>query len=375
MKTFIISSSDLTAKCDKLVRVLNTKNTLPVLDNFVFDVDGSELKITAADSENWAIGSVELVECSGAFSFGVNARTLVTALKEVPEQPLTFTIEGNNLNISYANGQFNMPTADVNDYPAVPKMVGSAESPVAEIELSVESIKRIFSRATPFVEIDDLRPIMGGICFDYGEQLEAAASNGHILIKLTEKCKATGKDRFVLSIKAAKLAESFIGKSETELTLKHNRTNSYIGFESFELYSRLIEGRYPNFNSVIPTDYTDFIDFDKREVVSAIKRALVLSNASTGLLKYDVKGMEMTISGEDIDFSTKAETNLMVNKSGRDLKIGLKGSLTQTALNVIPSDRVMMMYRDASRAIIFKNSSDNDEYEQVVIQMPMMLND
>lgn len=375
MKTFIISSRDLTAKCEKLVRVISSKNSLPVLDNFVFDVNQSELCITAADTENWAIGKLDLVENDSIFTFGINARTLVTALKELPEQPLTFTIEDNNVTISYANGQFNMPTADVMDFPAIPKMMNTEQSPVADIILSIDSIKRIFSRAPQFIEMDELRPVMGGICFDYGEKLEAAASNGHLLIKITEKCQATDKGRFIMSVKTAKLAESFIGKDETELTIRHNHTNSYIGFESFELYSRLIEGRYPNFNSVIPTDYTDFIDIDKREWFSAIKRALVLSSASTGLLKYIIQGMEMTISGEDIDFSTKAETNMMVTKSGIDLKIGLKGALTQTALNAIPGDRVMMMYRDACRAVVFKSDSDNEEYQQVVIQMPMMLNE
>lgn len=371
MNTISISSRELFSKCDKLVRVINSKNTLAVLDNFLFKVQNGYMHISASDTENFATAMLELTDCPDTFEFGLNARTLVTALKEIPEQPIVMKISNMGCVVQYANGYFNLPIADVTDYPLFPKM----KEPEA-VQLSAESLRRILTKAPAFAGQDDLRPIMCGICFSYENGvLEAAASDGHSLIKLTEKCGNDNKGLFVMSIKTAKLAESFMGQTGSDVTISHDVTHSYMKFESFELTSRLVEGKYPNFNAVIPRNYTDCMEFDRKEMMALVRRVGVFANSASQLLKLSMNGMELNIIGEDIDFSTKAQATMMVGKLGNDIQIGLKGTLIQTSLNAFTSERMYMYYMDASRAVVFKPVEEDSDHQQLTLQMPMMLNE
>lgn len=371
MNTFIVSSRDLFTKCEKLARVINSKNTLPVLDNFLFCVENGMMRISSSDTENFATGLVEVNECEGNFEFGLNARTFVSALKELPEQPLTVIIEETGCTIKYANGRFNLPIADVTEYPKFPNMKDTSS-----LTISGETLKRILSKAPAFAGQDELRPIMCGICFSYENQkLETVASDGHGLIKLTEPCMNENKNLFVMSIKTAKLAESFMTKDEESVTIVHNANNCYVKFESFELTSRLVEGKYPNYNAVIPVDYTDHIEIDRAELISIVRRVSVFANSASQLLKFDIKGMNLDIIGEDIDFSHKAEASMMIGKTGRDLTIGLKGTIVQPILAAFNNEKLNMFYKDPSRAVVFRAVDENEEHSQMILLMPMMLND
>lgn len=372
MTTIIISSRELLNKCYNLARVINSKNSLPILDNLRFEVDGCKLHITASDSEHFAIAHIELQDELANHVFGVNARTMVTALKELPEQPLTLEIDNTTCTVHYNNGHFNMPLAEsILEYPMFPKM-----HETSSLTISVESLKRIFSKAPIFAASDELRPVMNGICFNFDDKLEAVASDGHALIKMIENCTHEGNGSFIMSLKTAKLAEAFIGKDDEQITIGHNRTHSYIKFAEYELYSRMIEGKYPNYNSVIPQNYTDFIEFNRADLLYSVKRVGVFSNAASQLLKFTISGFELNVKGEDVDFYTKAEETLMVDKVGNDLKIGFKAGLTQTILSSFTDERLRMKYLDGTRATLFSPAdADESDHSMIVIQMPMMLND
>ena len=371
MNTFTISSRELFSKCEKLARVLNSKNSLPALDNFLFSVEGGVMRISTSDTENFATGILEVGECDASFEFGLNARTFVSALKELPEQPIFVTVADSGCTIKYANGQFNLPISDVNEYPKFPAMKDTAD-----LTISVETLKRILSKAPAFAGQDELRPIMNGICFCYDNQkLEAVASDGHGLIKLTESCTHQDKGLFVMSTKSAKLTELFMANDEETVTIAHNATHYYIKFASFELTSRLVEGRYPNYNSVIPQDYTDNFELDRKELVSIVRRVGVFANSASQLLKFSINGMSLDISGEDMDFSHKAEASMLIDKTGRDLAIGLKGPIVQTILSAFSDEKLKMFYKDASRAVIFRAVDEAEDHSQMILLMPMMLNE
>lgn len=372
MRTFTISSKELLNKCNNLARVINSKNTLPILDNFIFEVDVNEVRIVASDNEHFAIAHIQLNEESGNFMFGVNAKNMVLALKELPEQPLTVEVMDNQCIIHYNNGHFNMPLVEgVDEYPKFPNL-----QEATSLTVSTESLKRIFVKVPTFAANDELRPTISGISFNFDEKLDAVASDGHALIKITVPCTHYGKGRFIMSIKTAKLTEAFMGKEDTDVIFRHTHSHSYIKLTEYELYSRLIEGNYPNYNSVIPTNYTDFIEFSRADLLNSVKRVAVFSNAASQLLKFTVQGFELNIKGEDIDFSTMAEVTLMVDKAGRDLTIGFKATLTQTILSAFTDERLKMLYMDSSRAAVFvpAEKEETDHYI-IVIQMPMMLND
>ena len=370
MNTIQISSRELYSKCDKLMRVINSKNALPILDNFIFKVKGTDMTISASDTENYATARLQLSDHSDSFEFGVNARTFVSALKEIPEQPLTIKVSNSGCVIRYANGRFNLPIVDVTEYPGLPTL----KEPQS-VKLSYSSLDKILSKAPSFAGQDELRPIMSGICFAYGDgKLEAAASDGHSLIRFTEKCEGSGEGLFVMSTKTAKLAESFMGSEEENVTISHTNNHSYIKFESFELSSRLVEGKYPNYNAVIPNNYSDYIEFDRKELMSLARRVGVFANSASQLLRLELKGMELNIIGEDFDFSTKAQASMMVSKSGKDMNIGLKSTLILNNMNAFTAETLRMYYMDASRAVLFR-PVDEEDNSQVTIQMPMMLNE
>ena len=372
MNTFTVSSRDLYVKCDKLSRVINSKNSLPVLDNFLFNVTEGEMRISASDSEHFATGTLDVTGVDESFAFGLNARNIVSALKELPEQPLTVEVDDTACTIRYANGHFNLPVADVKEYPLFPEMRDAAA-----VTVSFETLKRILSKCPAFAANDELRPVMNGICFDYAsDSLNAVASDGHSLIKLTEACTThEAEGRFLMSIKTAKLTDSFMEKEGEDITISHDSRNSYVKIGSYELTARLIEGNYPNYNAVIPVNYKDYVEFDRKELMSVARRVGVFANVASQLLKVAVSGMEMNVSGEDMDFSTKAQATLMVSKFGNNLTIGLKSTIMQTILNAFSCERINMQYLDASRAVIYRPAEPEEGWSQLILQMPMMLND
>lgn len=372
MNTFTVSSRDLFVKCDKLSRVINSKNSLPVLDNFLFNVAEGEMRISASDSEHFATGTLEVTGVEESFAFGLNARNMVSALKELPEQPLTFEVDETTCTIRYANGHFNLPVADVTDYPLFPKMVDAASMTV-----SFETLKRILTKCPAFAANDELRPVMNSVCFDYADNhLNAVASDGHALIKVSESCTThEANGRFLMSVKTAKLTESFMDKEGEDITINHDSRNSYAKIGSYELTARLIEGKYPNYAVVIPMNYKDYVEFDRKEMMSVARRVGVFANSASQLLKVSVSGMEMSVRGEDMDFATKAEANLMVAKYGNDLTIGLKSTIMLTILNSFNCERINMQYLDSSRAVVYRASEEDATWSQLILQMPMMLND
>lgn len=371
MNTIVISSSELTLMCEKLARVLNAKNSLPALDNLLFRVTGGTLHISASDAENYATGTLVPTDVSGDMTFGLDARTLVAALKQLPEQPLTLSLSDSACTVSYANGHFCLPLAVVDDYPSFPQMKESLS-----VTVTSDVLSRILTRVPSFAANDELRPIMCGICFSYDDgRLESVASDGHSLIRMTDACSPGAKGLFVMSVKTARLAESFLGRDAQDVTICHDATHSYVRFSSFELTSRLIEGRFPNYNAVIPTTYTDFIEVDRKELLSVVRRAAVFASSASQLLRLKAFGMQLDVTGQDVDFSTLSEASMMVTKSGADLTIGLKATILATILSTLTAERVVLQYADASRAVIFRPAEEAPGHAELMLQMPMMLND
>ena len=329
------------------------------------------MTISASDTENHAIAHFVLNECSENATFGISAKTFVAALKEVPEQPLTITVKKNNCCIQYMNGQFNVPVVSVEEYPNVPKLKEESH-----LSIPADTYRRIISKTCGYAANDELRPVMNGICFSFKEKLEAVASDGHALVKLTEECSHDGEGLFIMSLKTAKLSETYLAKSTDDVQISYTSSHLHIKAGGFDLYGRLIDGKYPNYNSVIPTNYCQYIEFNRTEMLNCVKRVSVFSNYASRLLKFHINGMQLGITGQDIDFSTKAEETLMVDKYGNDMFIGLKADLTQNILSSYSDERLKMHYMDQSRAVIFTPVETEDtQHSMLILLMPMMLND
>ena len=214
-------------------------------------------------------------------------------------------------------------------------------------------------------------PTCGRIKVDFDADMTTYYSDYNVTFSGT---KALGNGTFAWSKNDNDPWYVALDKGGEDITISHDTRNSYVKIGSYELTARLIEGKYPNYNAVIPVNYNDYVEFDRKEMISVARRVGVFTNTASQLLKVAVSGMEMNVSGEDMDFSTKAQATLMVSKFGEDLTIGLKSTIMQTILNAFSCERISLQYMDASRAVIYRPAEPEEGWSQLILQMPMMLN-
>ena len=372
---FVVSSTSLSGHLQVVSRVIASKNTIPVLDCFLFELKGNSLKITAADSETRMITSVEVSEVEGEGVFAVPAKNLTDSLKELPEQPITFDINDENMNIFiyYENGKYNFIGLNGDEYPQAKPLKDSA----AKIEISAENLLAGISRTLFATAEDELRPVMNGILFDISEtEITFVASDGHKLVRFKNfSAKGNEKAAFILPKKPANLLKTVLPRETGGVTIGFDDNNAYITMENMVIISRLIEGRYPNYNAVIPRDNPFIITIDRLLLVNALKRVVVFANPGSSLIKLQLTQNSILISAQDIDYSTSAEEKVACLYDGEDISIGFKGTYLIEILSNIPSPEVVLQLADPSRAGLMLPAENEADEDLLMLLMPMMLND
>lgn len=372
---FVVSSSALLSHLQAISKVINSKNTLPILDCFLLDLSGSQLTLTAADTETRLVTSLEVNDVEGGGKLAINAKNLLDPLKELPDQPLTFQINDDNLEvfIYFHNGKYNFIGQNGADYPQ-PKELG-------EEAISLTIDPQVLSsgiNSTLFASADDeLRPVMNGIYFDITtDDLTFVASDGHKLVRYkTLAAKGSERASFILPKKPANILKTILPKEGETIEIKFDSNNAHIKMASFTMTCRFIEGRYPNYNSVIPQDNPNKILLERQAFLNAMKRVSVFSNPASSLVKLQLSNDQMIISAQDVDFSTAAEETLPCQYSGTSMNIGFKSNFLIEILNNIPATEVTLELSDPSRAgLILPVDKENDE-DLLMLLMPMMLND
>ena len=372
---FTLSSSALNSRLSVLSRVINSKNSLPILDYFLFEVLGSQLTITASDSETVMKTTIQLDDVEGEGNFAVKNRTILDAVKELPEQPLTLDIdmESYTIKVIYQNGIYNFTAQNADEYPRTQGIGDAASQIVIDSEVLGNNITRtIFATAQ-----DELRPVMGGIYFDLAtDALAIVASDGHKLVRnkiftITSEQPAA----FILPKKPAMLLKNVLQKDGGDVTIRFDERNAEITFGESVLTCRLIEGRYPNYNSVIPQDNPNQITIDRRAMLSALRRVLPFASDSSQLVRLRIDPGKLTLSSEDIDFSTSAKEEITCDYNGIPMSIGFKGSSLSEILNNLSSEQVVIELADPSRAGLIVPSEQPENEDVLMLIMPMLLND
>ncbi len=372
---FDVSSTALLSRLQSISKVIASKNSLPILDSFLFDLDGNKLTITASDAETRLVTSVEVMNSKGTGLFAVSAKILLDPLKELPEQPLTFDINDENLEIfiHFQNGKYNFIGQKGDTYPLQKPLNDNAIAIIVDSQMLLNGISRsLFATAD-----DELRPVMNGIYFDiHTDDLTFVASDGHKLVRLRNlSVKSPERASFILPKKPANLLKNLLGKETEMVNIKFDDNNAYVNCANFEMVCRLIEGRYPNYNSVIPQENPFKVTIDRISFLNALKRVSVFSNPASSLVKLQLKESEMVVSAQDIDFSTSAEEKIVCQFDGTELNIGFKATYLIEILSNINSEEVILELADPSRAgLIVPAENEENEY-QLMLLMPMMLND
>lgn len=372
---FNVSSATLSSHLQAVSRVINSKNTLPILDCFLFELTDNVLAITGSDGETTMVTSVAVNESDANGRFAIVAKTLLDALKEIPEQPLQFDINLENceVTVQYQNGKYSLMGQHANEFPQPVALGNNAVEVDMEARILLGSINRsIFATAD-----DELRPVMNGIYFDITtEDITMVASDGHKLVR----CKtlaAKGKERaaFILPKKPATLLKNLLPKESGAIKVAFDERNAVFSLPNYRMVCRLIEGRYPNYNSVIPTGNPHKVIVDRLQMLGALRRVAIFSSQASSLIKLRLQNNQMVISAQDIDFSTSAEETLVCQYGGAAMSIGFKSTFLIDILNNISGTEVTIELADPSRAGVIIPVEQEENEDLLMLLMPMMLND
>lgn len=372
---FIVSSTSLFSHLQAISRVINSKNSLPILDCFLIELHDGTLQMTASDNETTLSTSIEMNEFDGDGRFAVSSRTLLEALKEIPEQPLSFLINPENLEITvqYQNGKYSLMGQNADEYPKPQDLGTNAVQLTIPANVLTDGVNRcIFATAD-----DELRPVMNGIYFDITlEDITLVASDGHKLVRnKTYEAHGTEKAAFILPKKPANILKNLLTKEQGDVQIGFDDRNAMFTLENYQMVCRLIEGRYPNYNSVIPQNNPHKAIVDRASFISALRRVSVFSSQASSLIKLNLKENQINISAQDIDFSTSAEETLMCQYDGKPMSIGFKSSFLIDILNNIPSTNVIVELADPSRAGVIVPEEQGEDEDLLMLLMPMMLSD
>ncbi|PKQ46171.1 DNA polymerase III subunit beta [Confluentibacter flavum] len=369
---FIVSSTYLLKQLQVLGGVINSSNTLPILDNFLFELDKSKLTVSASDLETTMLSSLE-VESDSKGSVAIPARLLLDTLKTFPEQPLTFVVEDNNtVEISSNHGKYALAYANGNEFPKAVALEDPSTTVVTGDILATAISKTIFAAGN-----DDLRPVMSGVFFQFStEGLTFVATDAHKLVRYKrEDVKANQVAEFIMPKKPLNLLKGILAGSEDDVKIEYNDSNAKFTFDNSELICRLIDGKYPNYEAVIPKENPNKLTIDRTQFLNSVRRVSIFSNKTTHQIRLKIAGAELNISAEDIDYSNKAEERLTCDYQGDDMQIGFNSRFLTEMLSNLNADEVQLEMSLPNRAGILTPVDGLDDGEQItMLVMPVMLN-
>lgn len=369
---FIVSSTQLQRQLQTLSGVLNTSNTLPILDHMLFELAPQQLKITATDLETTISATIQ-VESTSEGKLAVPARLLLDTVKTFPEQPLTFSQANNNtLEISSEQGKYALAYANADEYPQAAEVVDASSLSIQGDTLATAINNTIFASGN-----DDLRPVMSGVFFQLSSSgMTFVATDAHKLVKY-ERTDVVAPEtaEFIMPKKPLNLLKSVLIGSEEEVTVNYNNSNVQFSFDDNVVICRLIDGKYPNYEAVIPKENPNVMSINRVQLLNTVKRVSIFSNKTTHQIRLRIAGAELHISAEDIDYSNKAEERLTCSFQGDDMQIGFNARFLTEMLTNLSSDEIQLELSLPNRAGIITPVDGLDEGEQVtMLVMPVMLN-
>ena len=373
---FVVSSTELLSHLNAIGKVISSKNTLPILDNYLFQLEDNRLTITASDLESTLITSIELDNTEGTGDIAIPAKLLNDTLREFPEQPLTFQIEleTSAIDIYSENGKFSIVGQNGEDFPQLPQLNEDAAS---SIDVNHDVLMHGISKTLFATADDELRPVMNGIFVQLGQDdLTFVASDAHKLVRYKRSdAKAEVESSFILSKKPAGLLKNILPKEEFDVKLQFDDKNAFFTLSNYKLICRLVEGNYPSYNSVIPTNNTNKLIVDRLEFFNTIRRVSVFANQASNLIKLHIDDSQLVISAQDVDFSISAVERLKCQYEGDEIEIGFKSTFLLEILSNISSSEVKVELSDPTRAgLMLPAEKEADEEDVLMLLMPMMIN-
>ncbi|MEY4521190.1 MAG: polymerase subunit beta, partial [Bacteroidota bacterium] len=344
---FIISSTSLLRHLQSISGVLSTSNSLPILDNFLFEINDGQLTVSASDLETTMRTTLE-VEANESGKIAVPAKLILDVLKNLPDQPCTFLVDKAtySIEIAYDNGKSKMVGYNGDEFPRVPSIERSSSIKIAGEIISKAINKTLFATGN-----DDLRPVMSGVFCQFSpEDITFVATDAHKLVRYRRTdSEATGSSSFILPKKPLNLLKSNLTGTE-EVLMEYNESNAVFTFNDIVLICRLIDGKYPNYDAVIPKENPNKLMIDRIQFLNSVRRVSIFANKTTHQIRLKIAGAELNISAEDIDYSNKAEERLTCDYQGDDMQIGYNSRFLTEMLTNLQSDMIMLEMSLPNRA-------------------------
>lgn len=372
---FILSSLKLLKAIQALSGVINSSNTLPILDDFLFDINDDELKITASDLETTMTVSIKPDMVEGKGQVTIPARLLIDVMKNFPDIPVSFNIDEATLaiEITTGEGRYKMVGHKSDEFPQVPVI---AEPSVWDIPADVLACgfeKTIFATGN-----DEIRPIMTGVYMAMSDTcLTFVATDAHKLVRYRRMdVKSDAAASFIVPKKPINQLKNILaGRADEQVHVEFNNTNASFTFGEYKLICRLIEGRYPNYEAVIPTTNPNKLIVDRQLLNAAIKRVAIFSSKATHQIRFKISGQELVLTAEDLDYSNEAKERLTCNYSGENMEIGFSSKFFQEMLANLSQNEIQLEMSAPNRAgIITPVDNQNADEDILMLLMPVMLN-
>lgn len=368
---FIVSSSYLLKQLSAINGVITTNPVVPILENFLFEINDGKLTITASDLQTSMITELE-VEAKENGSIAVPSKILLETLRNLPEQPVTFSIdeETYSIEINSDNGRYKLAGENATDFPKVPSV-----SDGNDVNISSDVLGNAINNTILATSSDELRPAMTGVYLNLSDtNTTFVATDGHRLIRYRRvDIAADNGASMIIPRKALNLLKSTLPSSNTNVNVQYNVANAFFKFDGIHMVCRLIDERFPDYENVIPANNDNEMIIDRTELLGSLKRIAIYANKTTHQVRLKITGSELVISSEDLDFSNEANERLSCDHNGADIEIGFNGKFLIEMLANIDSTQVSMKFSEPNKAgLIFPVDKDDNE-DLLMLVMPVML--
>lgn len=372
---FIASSSALLSHLQAISRVINSKNTLPILDCFLLNIDGKKLTATASDTETTLVTNFDLIDSEGNGSFAIPSKTLLDSLRELSEQPLTIDIDENSLEVTiyYQNGKYKFVAQNGDEFPKLKELKENNSHLEIPASVLLHGINSTFFASAD----DELRPVMNGVVMDITpEDVTFVASDSHKLVRL-RNTSIHGDEKAMLIIpkKPANLLRVILPKETGNVIISFDDSNIVFRLSNYTIFCRLVEGRFPNYNVVIPQNNPYKVLVDRVSFLNTLKRVAIFANQASSLVKMVIQSNKIDLTTQDIDFSTSAEEAISCQYEGERISIGFKAQFIIDIVSNLNTPEIVLELADPSRAGLFLPLQNEKNEDLLMLLMPMLLND
>src|SRR6187455_2062889 len=368
---FIVSSSALLKQLQHISGVINANTVLPILEDFLFEVEKNKLSVVATDLETVMRINME-IEAKDNGKVCIPAKILMDSLKNLPDQPLTFNIDKNfGIEITSDNGKYKVMGENPDNFPKEPSADTTTSFTMTSSALVTAINKTLFA-----VSNDDLRPAMTGVFFELDKKgMQCVATDAHRLVKYKRTDVSCPKsDNFIVPKKPLNLLKGALPDNEEELNVSYNSNHLFVKHGGTELVCRLIDARFPDYKVVIPVDNPYKLTVNKSDFQNALRRVSVFSNKSTNQVALTISGSELQLAAQDVDFSFEGTERMNCQYDGEDLQIAFNAKFLIEMLNAAETPEINVELSTPTKAGIIKPTEADEHEELLMLVMPLMLN-